>query len=75
MPTRHCTPARERILTYWNRTTGEAIATRDRGQLRSLKATIGASVEALDGADKARALALLARVEAGIRWARRFGHG
>lgn len=71
---RHCTPARERILTHWNRTTGEAIATRDRGQLRSLKATIGASVEALDGA-KARALVLLARVEAGIRGARRFGRG
>lgn len=70
MATRHFKPARERMLDHWNREAGAAIAHRDRPALKALQATIEATTEALDGTDKAKARALLARVQAGIRYAR-----
>ena len=59
-----------RLLTRWNLAIGEALTQRDKTTLRTLAKMIATTAEALTGAEKARAVALVARAEAGLRYLR-----
>jgi hypothetical protein len=57
-------------LDRWNRRITEALNRRDKAALRALAKTIAVTAETLTGSEKARANALTARAEAGVRYLR-----
>jgi hypothetical protein len=57
-----------RLLERWNLAITEATNRRDKAALRVLSKILAATVDSLPGAERARALALVARADACLRY-------
>jgi len=68
MLTVNSTTVNTRLLDRWNRAITAAMNGRDKAALRTLAKTIATTAEALTGLERTRALALVARAEAGVRY-------
>ena len=56
------------LLELWKRQTAEALRVRSRERLQLVNECIEAAAPTLDGRARVRALALVARVQAGLRY-------
>ncbi|WP_296701555.1 hypothetical protein [Thiocapsa sp. UBA6158] len=61
----YSTPLR---VPTWNRQTSDALSRRDRRALRTLHASVAWTINAMQGRELSEAKALLARIEAGLRY-------